>query len=1007
MKVFFTAMVLLAAGLQAFAQNITVSGRVLDSEGNGIVGAALVLQSNTTVYTMTDVSGEYKLNVPSNGVLLVNCLGYQDQTVNVNGRKKIDIILQEDSETLDDVIVVAYGTVRREANTGSVVTMDKVGLAEAPVSSVDKLLGGKMAGVQVTTQTGQPGASSEIRIRGISSLNAGSSPLWVVDGIPVESGDQSYFTNTSNAMSAINPNDIESITVLKDAAAASIYGSRAANGVILVTTKSGKSGRAKFTARVKFGASQLANDNNFRVMTGAELLEWQRTAALNAGYNPDDPTSAYYRPKSLLTTPQTNWMKEFTRLGLLQEYEINAAGGNDRGKFYSSISYQKNDGITYGTDFQKFTARVNSDYKLTNTIEMGTRVNIGYNMSNDTPMQSLYYSNPFFAGMTILPWTPFYDDEGNYNVNIPENSNTNPLYTAFNDDQWEKQYRLHGTAFLQWQPIKNLILKTNNSVETTFGEGRRYWAPDPGDSEGTLQTSTTQYITLTTSNTATYTFSKGGNNVRLMAGQEAMRRSYSYYYMYGPTVSAKIPYMTTAVASEDETGYSANYRTLLSFFGMADYNFNNKYYLTLSLREDGSSLFGSENQWGTFWSVGGSWNVTNEKFMRHAGVLSLLKLRASYGVNGNNNISPYQAYGVYATSSYNGTNGTLPSSPDNSSLSWEKNKTWNIGADLSFYDGRLNMQFDAYNRITTDMLLSKQVPQTSGFSSNFMNIGSLGNKGVEFQMDGDIFHSSSLVWNVGFNLAYNKSTVLDLGDDEFMSYSDSRIRHKVGERFYTFYLKDYYGVNPVNGEALWRHHEYEYEKDADGNPTDKIISDTVTLTNSYNEASYIYAGSPEPILTGGFNTNVSYKGFNLSAFFEYKYGNKVLIVENRYINSDGSQMSMNQNARALNYWKEPGDTGVFPKPVAGNSSNSYQFASTRWLEDGSYLRVKDVTLSYNLPEKTLKSINVSGLKIYVSALNLFTFHNVHFWDPERGLDGMGTGIYPVTKSFVGGVEVSF
>lgn len=1009
-KVFFAAVVLLFVGTQAFAQNINVSGKVVDAEGNGVVGAALVLQSNSTVYTMTDINGAYKLSVPANGILNVSCLGYQEQAVSVDGRTSITIVLQEDSAVLEEVIVVAYGTVRREANTGSVATMDKKGLAEAPISSVDKMLGGKLAGVQVTTQTGQPGASSEIRIRGISSLNAGSSPLWVIDGIPVEYGDQSYFTNTSNALSAINPNDIENITVLKDAAAASIYGSRAANGVILVTTKSGRSGKAKFTARVKYGASQLANDNNYRVMSGSELIEWQRVAIANAGYNPDDPTSPYYRPMSLITQPLTNWMKEFTRLGTLQEYEINAAGGTERGKFYSSLSYQKNDGITYGTDFSKFTARVNSDYKLTDTIEMGTRVNLGYNMANDTPMQSLYYSNPFFAGMTILPWTPFLDEEGNYNVNIPENSNTNPLYTAFNDQQWEKQYRVHGTAYLQWQPIKNLILKSNNSVETTFGEGRRYWAPDPGDDQGTLQTSTTQYVTLTTSNTATYNYSVSGNNFRLMAGQEAMRRSYSYYYMYGPHVSAKIPYMSTAVSSEDQTGYSANYRTLLSFFGMFDYNYNNTYYLTASIREDGSSLFGSENQWGTFWSVGGSWNVTNEAFMKPLSKwLSLLKIRASYGVNGNNSIAPYQAYGVYATAAYNGANGTLPSSPDNSSLSWEKNKTWNVGADFSFLYGRINAQFDVYNRTTTDMLLSKQVPQTSGFSSNFMNIGSLGNKGVEFQIDGDIIHNTDLVWNIGGNISYNKSTVLDLGDDDFMTYADdSRIRHKVGERFYTFYLKDYYGVNPVNGAALWRHHEYEYGKDAEGNDDpNNIISDTVTLTSDYNQASYIYAGSPEPILTGGFNTSVSYKGLNLSAFFEYKWGNKVLIIENRYVNSDGSQMSMNQNALSLNYWKERGDTGVYPKPVAGNSSNSYAMPSTRWLEDGSYLRIKDVTLSYNIPENLLKKVNISGLKVYASALNLFTFHNVHFWDPERGLDGMGYGIYPVTKSFVAGVEVSF
>ena len=345
---------------------------------------------------------------------------------------------------------------------------------------------------------------------------------------------------------------------------------------------------------------------------------------------------------------------------------------------------------------------------------------------------------------------------------------------------------------------------------------------------------------------------------------------------------------------------------------------------------------------------------------------------------------------------------TMVVTADNESLSWEKNYTWNVGLDAGFFDHRLNLQFDVYSRKTTDMLLSKQVPQTSGFSSNFMNIGSMRNNGVEIQLDGDIIRNSNVVWNAGFNFSYNKSTILDLGDTDEMTYAnDSRIKHKVGERFYTFYLKDYYGVNPSNGSALWRHHDYEY--DDNGN----IISDKVSLTSDYNKASYIYAGSPEPKFTGGFNTSVSWKGLTFSAFFEYKYGNKVLIIENRYINSDGSQMSMNQSTRSLNYWKNPGDTGVFPKLVAGNSSNSYAMPSTRWLQDGSYIRLKDITISYNLPEKWVKAIMLKGVKVYASALNLYTLHDVDFWDPERGLDGMGYGVYPMTKSFVGGVEVSF
>ena len=996
-KLFFSALFVLI-GVTLFAQNVQVSGVVRERAGDVVTGAAVQLKGSTTVYAMTDALGNYRISVPSNGTLVVSCLGYQTVEVPVNGRQVIDITLETDSEMLEETIVVAYGTVRREANTGAVASLKNEGLAEAPVSSVDKLLQGKMAGVQVTGNSGQPGAATDIRIRGISSINAGNDPLWVIDGIPVETGDQSYFTNTSNAISAINPNDIESITVLKDAAAASIYGSRAANGVILVTTKSGKAGKANFNARVKFGASMLANDNHFRVMTGEELINWQRTAIVNRGMDPDNPNSSYYRPMSLLQEANTDWLKEFTRMGLMQEYELTASAGTDRGRFYSSLAYQKNDGITYGTDFQKFTARVNSDYRLTNTIEIGTRVNLAYTMSNDTPMQSLYYSNPFFAGLTLLPWIPLYDEEGEYNIKIPSNSNTNPLYTAKYDDQWEKQYRVHGTAYLQWEPVRNLIFKTNNSVETTFGEGRRYWSPDPGDTEGTLQTSTTQYVTLTTSNTATYSFALSNHNFNVLVGQEAMRRTYQYYYMYG-NVDANIPYPNTMVSEQDQTGYSGNARTLLSFFGQLDYNYDNRYYLKASVREDGSSLFGSDNQWGLFWAVAGSWNITHENWMQGANNwLSLLKLRASYGVNGNNSIAPYRAYGVYSTSAYNGGNGTLPNTPDNSSLSWEKNYTWNVGLDAGFFDNRLNFQVDVYNRKTTDMLLSKQVPQTSGFSSNFMNIGALSNKGFEIQINGDIISTRDLTWNAGFNLSYNRSEILDLGDTDEMTYADdSRIKHKVGKQFYTFYLKDYYGVNPSNGEALWRHHEF----DEDGN----IIS--TTLTNSYSNASYIYAGSPEPKFTGGFNTSLSWKGLSLSAFFEFKTGNKVLLIENRYINSDGSQMSMNQSARSLNYWKQPGDTGVFPKPVAGNSSNSYAMPSTRWMQDGSYLRVKDITLSYSLPTNVVKKIGLNALKIYASALNLYTFHDVDWWDPERGVTGMGYGVYPMTKSIVGGIEVSF
>jgi len=1005
----FFAVVAMLASTVSFAQNVQVKGSVKEAMGDAVVGAAVQLKGNATTYAMTDATGGYTISVPSNGTLVVSCLGYKQAEIAVNGRSVIDIVLELDTEKLEDVIVVAYGTVRREAATGSVSTMKGEGLAETPAVSVDKMLTGKMAGVTVTSETGQPGGNSQIRIRGTSSINAGNEPLWVVDGIPVMNGDQGYFTNTNNAIAAINPNDIESITVLKDAAAASIYGSRAANGVILVTTKSGKAGKARFTARAKLGASALANDNNFRSMTGEELLGFYRTAAVNAGQDPDNPTSPYYYPMSTLSGTLCNWLEEVTKVGMTQEYEINASAGNEKGKFYSALSYQNTDGVVDAVNYTRLTGRVNASYKLTKTLEIATRVNIAYTENHDTEMQALYYSNPFFAGLTIRPWTPVKDPEtGEYNMNIPENSNTNPIYNALchGEDEWEKQYRTQANLELKWEPVKGLEFKTNNMYEGVAGEGRRYWGPDPGDTEGTLQSSNSHRLRLTTSNTITYNALFGANSLRALVGQEAMMQNYQYIYAYSPSVDANIPYHSTGVSADDSVSdYKQSY-SLLSFFGNVDYNYDQRYFAQASIRGDGSSLFGASNKWGLFWSASGSWNLTNEKWLKSSSQwLSLLKLRLSYGVNGNNNIAPYKSYGVYAASAYNGGTGMLPSSPSNDELSWEKNKTWNVGLDFAFFDNRLSGQLDVYSRKTTDMLLSKSVPATSGFTSNFMNIGAMTNEGIEFMLEGDIIRNSEFVWNAGFNIAFNKGTIDNLGDDKWMSASyDSRLRHVVGRDFYTFYLNDYAGVDPSNGDALWWHHEYGKFEDGTDNIDDIKSS---TLTNDFSKASYVYAGSPAAKATGGFNTSFAWKGFSLSAFFEFKTGNYVYIGEMRYLNADGNQMTMNQNVSALNYWKQPGDTGCSPKPVAGNSSNSYNINSTRWLQRGDYLRIKDLTLSYSLPKKALDALHMQNIKVYVSALNPYTFHDVNFYDPERGEEGMGFGIYPQTKSFVGGIELSF
>jgi len=613
--------------LTSAAQQKTVTGMVTSSEDNLGIPGVTVLIKGTTIGVVTDVDGNYSIQASPGQILVFRFTGQKTQEVTVGAANTIDIVMQPDLLNLEEVVVVAYGVQKREASTGSVGEVKSSEIQNVPETSIEKMLSGKVAGVQVTATSGQPGANTQIRIRGISSINAGSEPLYVIDGIPVMSGDQSFFTNTGNALASLNPNDVESMTILKDAAASSIYGSRAANGVILITTKSGKAGAAKMNFRASYGVEQIANDNGYRPLTAEEYLTFQRTAVINAGGNPDDPSnSKYYFPNSLLDGPITDWMKELTRTGSIYSAELSAQGGSDRTQHFFSGLYDKHEGIVYGSDFTKFSIRSNVDHQLNKKLKLGVRFNGAYSVANDVPMQSMYYVNPLFAMMMIKPFTPIRNDDGTYNLIIPENANANPRATAEYDPQWEKQYRLNTNGFLEYQIIKGLTAKTANSIELTDGEGVRYWSPEAnyGETLGYLQTSRTKYVLLTTSNTLNFDKEFGSHNLSIVGGQEASKFDYNEYYIVSPNVDPNIPFPNTATSDDDDADYYETAYTIMSFFGVARYNYDNKYYLQASLRTDGSSRFGSKNRWGTFWSVGASWNIHKEHFMDNVEFINML-----------------------------------------------------------------------------------------------------------------------------------------------------------------------------------------------------------------------------------------------------------------------------------------------------------------------------------------------------------------------------------------------
>lgn len=1000
---------LLVGVTSAMAQK-TITGTVISGDDDLPIFGASVLVKGTNSSAITDADGRFSIKLPDGSkTLVISYIGMEKAEVFARDGM---VVTLSSTTTLDEVIVVGYGVQSREAKTGAVVQISGDDLASIPATSVDKMLEGKMAGVQISSTSGQPGAATTIRVRGTSSLGAGSAPLYVVDGIPVMSGNISGgAAESTNAIALISPSDIASITVLKDAAAASIYGSRAANGVILITTKSGKNneGKARITARVRGGITSLANDNNYGVLNGQEYVDWYRDAVYNAGIDPNALTlpngkaNSYYMPIGTKSQPFYNWMEALTREGSIQEYEVNAQGGTAKTNYYASVAYNQSQGITYGSDYQNLRLRVNVDSELNKWMKFGARVNGGYiRMTGESVNSSSGWSyiNPFFAGLAIPPTAPIYNEDGtDFNYNLPLGFTTNnALAYAHEKVEYDEHYKFNGTMYLEWKPIKQLTFKTNNSMELLFTHNyifRPGFVLQNADIENSLSGGDVRYNTFTTSNTAVYEDNFNEEHfLRVLLGHEYTHFQAESTSWGTANTNPQLPWPQNGDPEYHDMGYGFTEDKMLSFFGVADYNYRQKYYLQGSVRADGSSLFGENKRWGVFWSVGASWNIDKEAFMDDAEWINQLKLRYSYGVNGNNNIGAYAAYALYGTGRYNGIMGWAPGQLPNPDLTWETNLAHNVGIDFRFWD-RLSGSLEYYHRTTEDMLMSSRIPLTTGFSSMTKNVGSLWNQGFEAQLDVDIINTNDLQWTFGVNLSMNRSKILDLDQNEYLS-AGSGLRVVQGQQMYQFYLYDYAGVNPINGEALW------YTA-ADENGEKMITTD-------FTQAGRIYKGSPEAKAMGGFNTSLSWKGIDFSASFEYKIGNYILNPDNQIFWNDGANFGYNQLKVAAGegaYWKEIGDTGVNPKPVADNGSNSSYTVSTRFLERGDYLRVKDLTLGYTFPAKLMKKAAINNLRVYVSGYNLFTFHDTNCFDPERGQTGTSLGIYPITKSFVVGLDISF
>ena len=979
------------------AQVSKVTGTVTSHEdGLPVVGAS-VLVKGTTVGTVTDIDGNFTItNVPSSaGTLVVSFIGMKTQEVAV--KPVVNVILHSDSEMLDEVVVTGYGVQKKASFTGAASVVDDKTLAKRTDANFVKALEGNIPGVQMSNSTSMPGVWSEIYVRGRGSLNSGTQPLYVIDGMPVSSESDGIWSGTNDyfdPMAAINPADIESVTVLKDAAATAIYGSRAANGVIVITTKKGSEGKLNVNLDIKQGFVSMGNNNmDFaNAQETVDLFIQGRMAAQGGTY---DESLNYF--KSLYGwdgTSSYDWMDKITRNGYYQDYNVNVQGSSGKTGYFFSLGYLDTDGLIIGSDMNRYSGRLNLETKY-NYLSFG--VNASYSNSTQNGFSQSTagaMSSPITAAISSMnPLMPFYDEEGNYaNINM-----YNPL--ALTDEKAGEISRnnnqtLNFNPYLQVDFGKGIYAKTTFGLNTSDLRQYLYWSalynPQGMDTNGYAYQYNSRYTTITWNNVLGWNHTFGKHDIGVMLGQEMQIKNY-FYEVYEacdfPFAESGMTDMSTAgtpVTSE----YYKKEAKLASYFSDIHYSYADKYYLSGSFRRDGSSVFGSNNRWGNFWSVGGKWRITGEDFLSDNEIITNATLRASYGTVGNQDIDWYAARGFYESGkNYNDTPGIVPTSLSNPNLTWEISNKFDVGFDLSLIN-RIHLTFDYYNEKTTDALFEVPLSMTTGLDVVYQNIGSIRNRGVEFSLNTSLIQSSDFTWNLYGNFTWNQNRIIKLSTDEPIEYDIQIIEE--GRPYRQFYMKEYAGVDSENGKPLWYLNE-------EGDET----------TSDYNAAAKRYLGSAEPKFLGGFGTSLNWNGFDFNLDFTYRLGGKVYDSGAPFTGFGMAYRTPLKDV-ALDSWTEDNKDAKYPQYIYGDPNNATK-DSSRFLYSGNFLRISNMTLGYNVPVKYTKKLLIQKLRAYISVDNLYTFTANDFvgYNPETYSNGIIAWQYPATRTFIGGIQLTF
>lgn len=984
-----------------------VTGVVKDVMGEPLIGANVVEKGRSINGVITDFNGKFTLEVDESASLVVSYIGYLAQDIPTKGKGDFHIILKEDTNTLDEVVVTGYGDFKKATYTGSASVLTTEKLEALPVVSVGQMIESNIPGISVVAGTSsQPGAKTTLRVRGVASMNASTEPLYVLDGVPIPSYDLSNFTSMSEAggmgfIETLNPADIESITVLKDAASASLYGAKGANGVVLITTKKGKEGKLRVNMAAKYGITDFAY--TYRPLMGGEerrelihegLVNFQLDKGVSEQEAQQYADANIDQYAKRLPQGYSDWESALFKTGYQQDYNLSASAGNQNSSFIGSLGYTKQTGVSLNSEMERFTGRVDASNKY-KKVEFGMNASFSWTKNVHLPEGKFYGSAIYASKVNLTPSTPIYNEDGTYASGYRENNGYNPILEAEVNDYYARTVRAMGTAKIAYNVWDNLKVSSVFTVDYSLTKDFFFQSPDGRDGatyQGRGRMQMTDRIRYTSQNNLTYSKTFGKHSVSAVTAFEVMKYDYEDLYAAKKTYGQDINTSLGNAADPIDADQKLQEDALMSYVASVNYSYDDKYYASFSFRRDGSSRLSPDTRWGNFWSLSASWRLSQERFMQPLkSVLSDLKLRASYGVNGNLPSSYYGYQSTYTTGAfYSGKPSPWESTLGNEELTWEKNYALNLGLDIGLFS-RVNVSLDWYTRTTKDLLMSKQLNSISGFSSLLTNVGQMRNTGVELEVRSNNIKTKDFSWTTAFNLSHNKNKILKLADLPW--FVDGRYVRKEGYPFNTIYLREYAGVDPETGSALY----YDNQQDENGNYTKNKVTDP-------GQASPIPLKDITPTISGGFMNTFNYKFIDLSFNLSYSFGGYSYDNASYILQDDGYSVISNKSTEQRRRWQKPGDITDVPRFVYGNKKGG-NYNSSRAIHSTDHIRLKSLILGLNAPKAWLQKLGIGNARIYFSGTNLLTWAAYDQYDPEMsGVVGFYT---PPLKTYAFGLELKF